>query len=1622
MGDVTKISILGSETILAGYDLTSHIASEVLQSIPASSYIIVTDSNIAPLHLSGLVDAFRTTLKQLGLDGERRVLTYILPPGESVKTREVKAQVEDWMLSQKCTRDSCMIALGGGVMGDMIGFIASTFMRGIPIIQVPTTLLAMVDSSIGGKTAVDTPHGKNLIGSFHQPRRLFIDLKYLQTLPKREFVNGLAEVIKTAAIWSAEDFALLENHSEEILALSQSRSASGSAKFDMLLKVILGSVKVKAHVVTVDEKETGLRGLLNFGHSVGHAAEAILSPELLHGECVAIGMVREAEISRNLGYLQNVDVGRLVRCLQLYGLPISTEDKIVKSLAPGKHCTVDKLLDIMRVDKKNQGNKKRIVLLAAIGRTVEPKASFVSDDVIRKILSPAAEVRPVAHLAAVPPPVSLNVPGSKSISNRALVLAALGEGQCRLKGLLLSDDVHVMLDALQKLVGITFDWEDDGETLVLTGGAGRISVPSSEIYLGNAGTAARFLTTVCSLVKGSSGVTVVTGNARMKQRPIGPLVEALRANGCDIEFLESSGCLPLSIPASAKGLPGGHIQLSASISSQYVSSILLSAPYAAEPVTLELVGGAVVSQPYIDMTIAMMASFGVHVTREPGTDIYKIPKAVYKNPDVYHIEADASSATYPLAFAAITGRKVTVTNIGSDSLQGDAEFAIKVLQTMGCEVVQTGKETTVQGPAKLRPIPEIDMETMTDAFLTASVLAAVATEGGNVTKIRGIANQRVKECNRIAAMVEQLAGFGVSASELEDGIEVKGISKDLLLAPPHGVKCYDDHRIAMSFSLLASVLTQDRRATILEKKCVEKTWPAWWDTLENKLGVSITGIDVPPKGKAVGKTSSTAIASFLKPVLSSQELDDSTMVFIGMRGAGKTHMGRSMAFALSRKFIDMDVYFEEAVGKPIPEFLAGSSWEEFRRLESSFLEKVLTEHPTGFIVSCGGGIIETESGRSALRHWTTKNDGRKRHVVHISRDIREIVEYLSVDKTRPVYAEDHEAVWKRRCPHYRELSTVEFRVVREPSESWSRVESDLLRLLQFVTRRVPQEAPAFKSPNDSSFFLSLTFPDIRVALPVLDEASQGSDALELRVDLLKETDHDFVMEQVALLRRHSTLPIIFTVRSAGQGGRFPDADVDGMFKLVALGVKLGCEFIDVEVVDVDRDIVKSSLVKGIVSSKGNAHIIASYHDVSGTAIWAQSGHGSALDGGAHVVNFLDKYRELYPVGDSVKLIGRARRLEDNFALERFREEVSRMPNFNEKPLIAINMGAIGQLSRAVNMYFTPVTHPLLPVAAAPGQLSVKQIHGFRQNLGLIPAQEFHLFGSPISQSMSPTLHNTGFEALGLPHVYTLKETSDGQTMKDIVMKGFEAGTFGGASVTIPLKEEVIRLNICNVLSDAATRIGAVNTIVPWTQVDGSRVLIGDNTDWLGIRASVLSRLPHGSMMGYHEVVGAVIGAGGTARAACFALRQLGVKSLRVWNRTVEKAQKLAKEFEGEVLSGGIESLLCRPSTEPALRRLFVVVSTVPGAAQAGVDWKTLFANAEEGCVEGSLGVVVEMAYRPRRTECLLGVDARKGLGKVAWEGVEGIEILVEQGYEQFGRWTGRKPPAKVMRDVVYADY
>ncbi|KAJ2360621.1 hypothetical protein H4S01_005650, partial [Coemansia sp. RSA 2610] len=712
LAEVERISILGSESIVCGFHLADYMWADIFANLaPASTYVLITDSNLAALYADTQREAFAAAWAHCRADAAApRLLVHVLAPGETSKSRATKGAIEDWMLASKCTRDTLVVALGGGVIGDLVGFVAATFMRGVPFVQVPTSLLAMVDSSIGGKTAVDTPAGKNLIGSFWQPKRIFMDMAVLSTLPAREFSNGMAEVVKTAAIWAADEFDVLEAGAADIrAAVLEGQRGAGTAGLTiasrspaqtLLLRVIAASARVKAHVVTHDERESGMRGLLNFGHTIGHAIEAVLSPQVLHGECVAVGCVLEAEVARRMGHLRPEAVARLARCLRAYGLPTTMDDPLLRARAGDARLAElrpQRLMDVMSVDKKTVGKQKRLVVLARLGKTLEMQPTNVEDALIAEVISTGVRVLPAPELSAAAAVVT--PPGSKSISNRALLLAALGRGACRIRNLLHSDDTQVMLAALQAMGACDVAWEDDGATLVVTGNGGQLRRPDAELYLGNAGTAARFLTTAVNLVDACDGATVLTGNARMKQRPAGPLVDALRANGCDIEYCESEGSLPLRVAHTGRGLSGGHVQLAASVSSQYVSSILLCAPYARAPVRLELVGDKVISQPYIDMTIAMMAQFGCQVERVAANE-YVIPTGAYANPAEYEVESDASSATYPLAFAAITGSTCTVPNIGSASLQGDARFAVDVLRPMGCTVKQTATSTTVTGPPR----------------------------------------------------------------------------------------------------------------------------------------------------------------------------------------------------------------------------------------------------------------------------------------------------------------------------------------------------------------------------------------------------------------------------------------------------------------------------------------------------------------------------------------------------------------------------------------------------------------------------------------------------------------------------------------------------------------------------------------------------------------------------------------------------------------------------------------------------------------------------------------------------------------------------------------------------------
>lgn len=317
-------------------------ADLLLAHLKAPLAAIVSNETVAPLYLTGLASALR--------DQGVRVTEILLPDGEVHKNWQTLNRIFDALLENRCERATTIIALGGGVVGDLAGFAAATYQRGVPFIQLPTTLLSQVDSSVGGKTGINHPLGKNMIGAFYQPRLVLADTDTLKTLPERELSAGLAEVIKYGLIRDLAFFEWLEANMEKLRARDP----------EALTHAIECSCRNKAEVVAEDETETGVRALLNLGHTFGHAIEAGLGyGEWLHGEAVAAGMVMAAELSRRIGWLSQADVARTAALLRRAGLPVR-----------GPVLGADRYMALMALDKKVASGKLRLILLEALGKGV----------------------------------------------------------------------------------------------------------------------------------------------------------------------------------------------------------------------------------------------------------------------------------------------------------------------------------------------------------------------------------------------------------------------------------------------------------------------------------------------------------------------------------------------------------------------------------------------------------------------------------------------------------------------------------------------------------------------------------------------------------------------------------------------------------------------------------------------------------------------------------------------------------------------------------------------------------------------------------------------------------------------------------------------------------------------------------------------------------------------------------------------------------------------------------------------------------------------------------------------------------------------------------------------------
>jgi 3-phosphoshikimate 1-carboxyvinyltransferase len=431
-----------------------------------------------------------------------------------------------------------------------------------------------------------------------------------------------------------------------------------------------------------------------------------------------------------------------------------------------------------------------------------PGVDFTVEDV-RPTFPKELEVTPLKR----PPDATIRVPGSKSVTNRLLIIAALAEGHSKILNPLFSDDSFWLMNALVRL-GIDVIVDSEKGEVYVSGHSGEISASGVDLFVGNAGTVARFLPPVLALGRGPY---TVDGVPRMRERPVADLVDAMRQLGASVDYAGKHERFPLAIKGG--GIRGGEARVSAGKSSQFISGLLMASPYAVAPVTLHPQGRK--EWPYVGITVALMRAFGVEVVEANGS--FTVAPAVYSSRE-YEVEPDASGASYFMAAAAVTGGHVRILGPGSSSPQGDLRFA-GVLRDMGCKVETTSDFIDVQGPNRLQGV-EADMNAFSDTMITLSAIAPFAT---TPTTIKNIAHTRLQETDRLAAVSTELNRLGIATRTTPSSIR---IIPDKVKSGV--VRTYGDHRMAMAFAITGLVASGIR---IGDPGCVTKTFPGYFGAL-----------------------------------------------------------------------------------------------------------------------------------------------------------------------------------------------------------------------------------------------------------------------------------------------------------------------------------------------------------------------------------------------------------------------------------------------------------------------------------------------------------------------------------------------------------------------------------------------------------------------------------------------------------------------------------------------------------------------------------------------------------------------------------------------------------------------
>ncbi len=740
----------------------------------AQKAIIVTDDNVDRLYRPAVARSLEAA--------NFITAVFVFPHGEASKSHQTLTALYDFLSDQNVTRGDLLIALGGGVVGDLTGYCAATYLRGLDYIQIPTTLLAQIDSSVGGKTAVDTSRGKNLVGAFWQPKRVICDTDTLATLSPEIFSDGMAEAIKYGLIRDADLFDLIAN---------QPLAAR-------LEEMIARCIAIKAEIVEADEFDRGERMLLNFGHTIGHAIERQYHyKRYTHGSAVGVGMVMISQLFENEGLTPKGTTEQIRTCLKRYQLPCAVA------------ITPDEIYAHSVNDKKRDKSNINLIVLDRIGSA---SIRTLSVEEYRQLLDKLPPQNVGMRLTPAPLSGQVAAPPSKSYAHRALIAAALADGVSTIEHIALSQDISATVSALRE---IGAQIQMNGNTATVVG----ISEPpkSATIHCKESGSTLRFLIPLTAALGIS---TQYHGEGRLPVRPLSVYHQSFAGKG--VNFTPNLG-MPFTLSGK---LTAGRFILDGTISSQFITGLLFALPLL-EGESEIILTTPLESKDYVNMTLELLELAGISV--EQTQQGYRIPGGQRYQPFSYTVEGDYSQAAFFLTAGAI-GTPITCTGLNPDSQQGDRRI-LDLLRLAGGSVKVCKDHVTVCAD-KLAPFT-VDGSETPDLVPILAVLAACC-EGDS--EIYNIARLKFKESDRIHTTAEMLRALGVMVEETDDRLAIRGVPS----FSGGKVNSFNDHRIAMATAIAAIRATDE--ITLSEPFCIRKSFPDFYqkyNTLGGKANVII---------------------------------------------------------------------------------------------------------------------------------------------------------------------------------------------------------------------------------------------------------------------------------------------------------------------------------------------------------------------------------------------------------------------------------------------------------------------------------------------------------------------------------------------------------------------------------------------------------------------------------------------------------------------------------------------------------------------------------------------------------------------------------------------------------------